>query len=152
MKLGAACCGVVMVIVACSAGNDRLSASAYARHASALCRRGNQAVVLVELPPLTSGRGAAGAVGRVVELQRRTIDRLRDLRPPERLTVTLQKWIALLDQGTDELELMARRLRAGARDEALGYGAKATRLLDRAAELVAPLRVTSCRGPLLPGV
>ncbi len=64
----------------------------------------------------------------------------------------MQKWIALLDQGADELELMGLRLRAGHADEALAYGDKAETLLDRARELAAPLRVTSCRGPVLPTV
>jgi hypothetical protein len=64
----------------------------------------------------------------------------------------VQKWIALLDQGADELELMSVRLRTGNTSEALDYGAKVTTLLDRAEELVAPLHVTSCRGPELPTV
>jgi hypothetical protein len=87
---------------------------------------------------------------RIVVVQRATIDDLRDVRPPERFAGTVQKWIALLDQGVDELEVMSARLRAGHTDEALVYGAKATTLLDRARELAAPLRVTSCRGPVLP--
>ena len=89
---------------------------------------------------------------RIVVVQRATIEELRELRPPEHLAVTVQKWIALLDQGADELELMAVRLRVGRNEEALAYGAKAVTLLDRAREVVAPLRVTSCRGPVLPTV
>jgi hypothetical protein len=84
-----------------------------------------------------------------VVVQRDTIDELRVLRAPEAMGSTVQKWIALLDQGADELELMGARLRAGAQADASEYGAKATTLLDRARELVAPLRVTSCRGPVL---
>ena len=89
---------------------------------------------------------------RIVVVQRETIDDLRDIRPSEHLAGTVQKWIALLDQGADELELMSLRLRDGHTDEAVEYGAKATTLLDRARELVAPLRLTSCRGPVLPTV
>jgi hypothetical protein len=89
---------------------------------------------------------------RIVALQRDTIEDLRGVRPPEQLTSTVQKWIALLDQAADELEVMSARLRAGHTDEALEYGAKATTLLDRARELVAPQHVTSCRGPVLPSV
>lgn len=151
-KLGAACCGLVMVVVGCGGGNDRLSARDYAREASALCRRGNGVVARVEIPPLGATTDASRAMARIVVVQRDTIDELRDLRPPEHLTVTVQKWIALLDQGADELELMTVRLRIGRNEEALAYGAKATTLLDRAREVVAPLRVTSCRGPVLPTV
>jgi hypothetical protein len=141
-----------MVVVGCGGGNDRLSARDYAREASALCRRGNRSVARVEMPPLGATTGASRAMARIVVVQRDTIEELRDLRPPEHLTVTVQKWVALLDQGADELELMAVRLRVGRNEEALAYGAKATTLLDRAREVVAPLRVTSCRGPVLPTV
>jgi hypothetical protein len=151
-KLGATCCGLVLVIAGCGGGNERLSAPDYAREASALCRRANRSVAGVELPPLAMGSEASHAMVQIVVVQRDAIDGLRALRPPERLTVTVQKWTALLDQGADELELMAQEARAGRQDEALAYGAKATTLLDRARDLMAPLRVTSCRGPELPTV
>jgi len=155
-KVGAACCGLVLVVAGCGGGNERLSARDFAHQASALCRRVNRAVARIELPRFTAASDgtpeAARAVTRIVVVQRDTIDELRDLRPPERLSLTVQKWIALLDQGADELELMALRMRGGHTDDALAYGAKAVILLDRAREVVAPLRVTSCRGPVLPTV
>jgi hypothetical protein len=141
-----------MVVAGCGGGNERLSAPDYARGASELCRRSNRAVARIEIPPLSRITNASHAIGRIVVVQRDTIDDLRDLRPPEDLAVSVQKWIALLDQGADELELMRLRLRAGDAEEALAYGAKAATLLDRARELMAPLRVTSCRGPVLPTV
>ncbi len=164
--LGAACRGLAVAVVGaviagcalagCGGGNERLATPAYEREASKLCRRGNRAVARVEIPPLTAANGswaaAAHAMARIVVVQRDTIDDLRSVRPPERLTDTVQKWIALLDQGADELEMMSFHLRAGRTDRALEFGAKATTLLDRARELMAPLRVTSCRGPVLPTV
>jgi len=150
--LGAACCGLVLALAGCGGGTGRLSAPDYAREASELCRRGNRAVARVEMPPLRAVHDAARAMARIVVVQRGTIDDLREVRPPEALSDTVQKWIALLDQAVDELELMGTRLRAGDVDEALEYGAKATTLLDRARVVVAPLRVTSCRGPVLPTV
>jgi hypothetical protein len=106
----------------------------------------------VDIPPLTADHDASRAMTRVVVVQRGTIEELRRLRPPEHLTGLVQKWIALLDQGADELGLMGARLRTGDRADATEYGAKATTLLDRARELVAPLRVKSCRGRVLPTV
>ena len=150
--LGAACCGLVMVVGGCGGGSERLSAPAYAREVSALCRRANRAVARIEIPPLGSEQSAARTIAGVVVVQREAIDDLRDVRAPDSLAGTVQKWIALLDQGVDELELMSIRMRAGRTGEAADYGAKATTLLDRARELVAPLRVTSCRGPELPTV
>jgi hypothetical protein len=151
-KLGAACCGLAIVVAGCGGGSGRLTARDYARQASELCRRGNRAVARIEVPRLTATADGTRAMARIVVVQRDTIDELRGLRPPEHLAVTVQKWIALLDQGADELELMAVRLRVGRTEEALAFGAKAMTLLDRAREVMAPLRVTSCRGPVLPTV
>ncbi len=83
-------------------------------------------------------------------IQRASIDDLRDLRPPDRFGSLNQRWIALLDQATDELEHMGSTLRVGRRAEADDYGGKASTLLERARALVAPHGVTSCRGPELP--
>lgn len=156
--LVAACCGLVLVtvLVACGGGGDRLSAPDYVRTVSTICARGNRQIARIELPALTSGPGArramSHAMARVVVVQRATIDRLREVRPPERLAETVQKWIALLDQGADELERMGDELRAGRSAAALAFGAKAGTLLDRARAVTAPMRVTSCRGPELPTV
>jgi hypothetical protein len=154
--LGSVCCGLVLLMVGCGGGNSRLAPRAYAREASALCARSNRAVARITVPAIPiAGDGshaAARALTHIVAVERDTIEALRDLRPPERLTDTVQRWIALLDQGADELELMAARLRSGHGTQALDFGAKAVTLLDRAREVAAPLRVTSCRGPMLPAV
>jgi hypothetical protein len=141
-----------MVVWGCGGGAGRLSASEYAREASDLCRRNNRAITRIDVPPLTAPREGSRAMVSVVVVQRDTIDELRELRAPEAMGSTVQKWIALLDQGADELELMSVHLRAGRSREAVEYGAKATTLLERARELVAPLRMTSCHGPVLPPV
>jgi hypothetical protein len=148
--LGAACCGLLITLGGCGGGNGRLSAPDYAREVSEVCRRGNHAVVRIDIPPLTDSHDASRAIARVVVAQRNMLDDLRGVRPPEALAATVQKWIALLDQGTDELELMGVRLRAERTADAADYGVKAMVLLGRAREVVAPLRVTSCREPVLP--
>jgi hypothetical protein len=151
-RIGAVCCGVVMVLAACGGGSGHLSALDYARAASRVCVRANRAVALVSVPSFSARHDAAHAMARVVSIQRRTIDDLRGLRPPGQLSGTVQRWIALLDQAADELDRTGAHLRAGRDGQAVEFGAKATTLLDRARELVAPLRVTSCRGPELPTV
>jgi hypothetical protein len=117
-----------------------------------VCRRGNRSVARIEIPSLRREHRASRALARVVVVQRDTIAELRDVRPPETLTDTTQQWIALLDQGADELARMSAHLRAGRTSEAVDYGAKATTLLDRARDLIAPMRITSCIGPELPTV
>jgi hypothetical protein len=138
------------MIGACGGASDRLSAPEYAREASRVCRRGNRAIARIEVPPLATDQRASRAVATAVGLQRDTIDELREIRPPDSIAGRVQKWIALLDQGTDELEIVSLRLRAGRTGEANDYAAKASLLLDRGAELVAALHVTSCRGLVLP--
>lgn len=150
--LAAVGCGLALVVAGCGDASRHLSAPEYAREVSNVCRRGNRAVARIEVPPLTRDRDASRAVARIVVVQRAAIDELRAARPPRSLADTVQRWIALLDQGADELDVMSTRLHAGRTDEAIDYGAKATTLLDRAQELVAPLRVTSCRGFSLPTV
>jgi hypothetical protein len=88
-------------------------------------------------------------VGRVVAIERQSLDELRGLRHPQRLGDVVPQWLALLDQATDELEHMEDHLRRGGHAEADEYAMKAATLLARARDLVAPFRMTSCRGPEL---
>jgi hypothetical protein len=138
-----------VVIAGCGGGGGRLSSSGYVRRASGICARANRAVARVDVPSLADHEGAADAMGRIVVIQRDSIDELRRLRPPERLGSLNQRWIALLDQGTDELELMSAQLRSGRPADADTYADHASKLLARARVLVAPHGVTPCRGPAL---
>jgi len=151
-RIGAAGCGLMLLVAGCGGGNERLSASGYVRSASAVCARSNRAVVRIAVPPFDAARDASRSLVQVVAVQRTSIDDLRALRPPERFTGMVQRWTALLDQAVDELEEMGEQLRAGQGDLAVEFGAKATTLFDRARELVAPQHMTSCRGPELPTV
>lgn len=145
-----AACGLMMTVVGCGGGQDRLTASGYARAASSTCAHANRMLERVQIPTLSREHEAARAMTRTVAIARDMIHELRHLRPPEHWAGTVQRWIALLDQAADELELMADHLRAERFDDAVEFGAKATILFDRAEQLVARLRVTSCRGPELP--
>ena len=152
LRVGAAWCGVVVLAGAgmggCG-GGGRLSAPRYVREASGICAAANRAVRGVEIPSLADARSAARAMGRVVGIQRDSIDGLRGLKPPERFGSLNQRWIALLDQGTDELEHMRASLVSGKEQLAQDYGAKSSLLLERAGVLVSAHGVTSCRGPTL---
>ncbi len=148
--VGTAGCGlIVLAATGCGGGDARLSGSGYVREASGICAAANRAVRRVEIPPLDDARWAARAMGRVVVIQRNSIDGLRALKPPEQLGGLNQRWIALLDQGTDELDLMRSTLVRGRARLAIEYGWKAVTLLDRAHVLVSRRGVTSCRGPAL---
>jgi ABC-type enterochelin transport system substrate-binding protein len=140
---------MALLMAACGGGSDQLSAAGYARAASAICARANRAVSRVDLTEMHDRLRAARSLSRVVVIERRSLDELRDLRHPQRLAAVVPQWLALLDQATDELELMAQHLRHGNDAEAGEYAMKATTLLARARELVAPMRMTSCRGPEL---
>lgn len=153
LRVGAAWCGVIVLSCAgvggCGGGGGRLSAPRYEREASSICAAANRDVGRVAIPPLDDARSAARAMGRVVVIQRDSIEGLRGLKPPEQLGTLSQRWIALLDQATDELELMRASLARGKGELALEYGGKASTLLERAGTVVATRGVTPCRGPAL---
>jgi hypothetical protein len=140
---------MVLLVAACGAGSRQLSVPGYTQAASAVCARANRAVGRVDLTELRDPARAARTVRRVVVVQRRSLDELRELRLPQRLATVVPQWLALLDQATDELERMEQDLRRGDDAEADEYAMKAATLLARARDLVAPLRLTSCRGPEL---
>jgi hypothetical protein len=148
-RIGTACCGLVVLLAGCGGGGGRLSSSGYVRRASGICARANRAVAEVRIPPAGDGAAAADAMQRVVVIQRGAIGELRGLRAPEPLGSLDQRWIALLDQSADELEVMGARLRAGNVADAGTYAEHAAKLLDRARVLVAARGVTSCNGPAL---
>src|SRR5438552_7110055 len=106
IKVGTACCGVVMLVAGCGGGGGRLSSAAYVQHASSICARADRAIARVHLASSEDDAATAHAVARIVVIQRASIDDLRELRPPEQLVGLDQRWIALLDQSTDDLELM----------------------------------------------
>jgi hypothetical protein len=149
-RIGTVWCGLVIMLAAgCGGGAERLSASAYVQRASRICVRANLAVARVAIPPLEQRAAARGALDRIVDIQRSSIDGLRDLRSPDGFGSLTERWIALLDQGTDELQLMRGALADGRAVEAAAYGQKATDLLGRAQVLVTAHGMTSCRGPTL---
>ncbi|MDQ1430142.1 MAG: hypothetical protein QOF40_744 [Actinomycetota bacterium] len=155
LRIVAAWCGVIALAGfgtgGCGGDGGRLSAPGYVREASGICSAANRAVRRVEIPPLHDPRSVARAVARVVVIERHSIDGLRALKPPERLGSLSQQWIALLDQGTDELERMRTMLKQGRSDQATAYEDKASTLLDRAHVLASAHELTSCRGPSLEG-
>jgi hypothetical protein len=149
-RIGTVWCGLVIMLAAgCGGGAERLSAPDYVHRASRICGRANLAVARVTIPPLEEHAAARRALSRVVEIQRSSIEGLRELRSPDGFGTLPERWIALLDQGTDELQLMGGALAQGRAVDAAAYGEKASDLLGRAQVLVAARGVTSCRGPEL---
>ena len=85
--------------------------------ASELCRRGNRAVAQVESPSAHRRPRRASDGRDAADRRRPARDDRRPARacdPPSSSPARVQKWIALLDQGADELELMSVRLPPGA--------------------------------------
>ena len=86
--------------------------------------------------PWGTRAAAERALVHVVEIQRSSISGLRGLRSPQGFGTLPERWIALLDQATDELQLMRDALAAGRAVDAAAYGEKASDLLGRAQVLV----------------
>jgi hypothetical protein len=149
-RIGTVWCGLVIMLAAgCGGGAERLSATAYAQRAGGICVRANVAIARVTIPPMAERAAAERALRRIVEIQRSSIDGLRGLRSPDGFGNLPDRWIALLDQGTDELQLMRTALAEGRPVDAAAYGQKATDLLTRAQVLVTGHGMTSCGGPEL---
>jgi hypothetical protein len=149
-RIGTVWCVLVIVVTAgCGGGAGRLSAPDYVQRASRICVHANVAVAHVTIPPLGERAAAERALVHVVEIQRSSINGLRGLRSPQGFGTLPERWIALLDQATDELQLMRDALAAGRAVDAAAYGEKASDLLGRAQVLVRARGMTSCRGPEL---
>ena len=103
-RIGTVWCVLVIVVTAgCGGGAGRLSAPDYVQRASRICVHANLAVARVTIPPLGERAAAERALVHVVEIQRSSINGLRGLRSPQRFGTLPERWIALLDQATDEL-------------------------------------------------
>ncbi len=142
---------VATVAVGCGGGTGRLSTRGYARETSAICAAANRRMAAIAVPPLDDWRASSRAVRHAAAVQYSAAADLRDLRAPSHLTDLDAIWVALVLQSANHLRFMAESLHD---HDAIGAGdeqRKATRLIRRAAELVAPLGVTACAGPEFDG-
>ncbi len=149
--VGVITCALIMLGGAgCGGGGDRLSAPGYAREASRICASANRQIDRMSIPPAARTHSIARMVRRILVIERASVDGLRGLRPPTQLGSLTQRWIALLDQTADELELLRGNLTGREPARAAEYAAHSWILSERARALVAPHGVTSCRVPRLP--
>jgi hypothetical protein len=133
--------GIAVLLVGCGGGGARLDARDYVRETSAVCARANRAIARVR-----TGNPMRESV-RVIEIHRRTVRSLRDLRPPKASQETANLWIGLVDQALDELDEMRAALRARRFARAADYARAAAVLAARARDVAREHHITPCRVP-----
>ena len=139
----------VAVGTGCGGGTSRLSAPAYVHRVGEICAAANRELGQIDLVPLGDGPAGVRALTRVVVLRRGSIEQLRSVRPPNRVAGAHQSWVALLDQSTDELEIVRAALQHHHAARAARYAAEAATLSARARALAVKLGVVSCIGPTI---
>ena len=138
---------LALVAVGCGTGGGRLSVRDYVRRAGDVCRDANAVLARIAVPDLSAARAAPRAMRRAVRVERRAVHELRGLHPPGRLADLHQRWVALLEQGADEMERAAIDAQRGHVVDAAEHRANARLLWARAGTLVASEGMDSCGGP-----
>ncbi len=136
---------------ACGSDGGRLSAREFTRRAAATCSRADRRATAVELPALDRP-GAAGAMSRVIDVERDALSDLHTLKPPKALAAAVDEWLATVDQLVVEAEFLRESLRHGDGHLAQSIAIRAARLSLRSQVLATRLGVTGCTVPTPPPV
>jgi hypothetical protein len=135
----------VAVLVCACGGEGPLTKREYRHEASAICRRGNARVQRIEVAPLVEGRSAAKGISRVVDTQRESLSDLRDIKPPKNDVVTIERWLAVVDQLLDEADAVRAALLSSDQPRAHETAGRALVLDQRAGVLARRYGIHPCR-------
>jgi hypothetical protein len=133
----------VFILSACD-GGDGITRADYVRRANAVCRDGAKQVAVLQIPGRADVASMPRAAAEVVAVQRRSLARLKRIRPPKEARAEITKWIALVDQTIDQAEVSAESQRDGDISRALTANVNGTSLDQRADELAESLGLESC--------
>ncbi len=140
------CALLVVALVAAGCGDGgRLTPREFRREASRICRQGNARAQRVDVPPLRDAAAAAREIRRVVATQRSSLRELRDLRPPKDDAMTVEMWLAVVDQLLDEADAVKDALHAHDIVRAREAAGRAAVLDDRARTLASHFGIAPCR-------
>ena len=131
------------ILGACSGGGGMTKAD-YVRRANAVCRSTAKQIAVLEIPGRADVESMPQAAAEVVAVQRRSLDRLRDIKPPKKDREQVAKWIALVDQTIDQAELSASSQRDGDIPRAMTANVNGAALDRRADELAKRYGLTVC--------
>lgn len=129
---------------ACGGGSDELTKSEFRREANRICRASAARIRAVESPDPADPDDIARAGRRIVAIQRRALEELRDLKPPKDAQERVTKWLALVDQTLDQATASVRAQREGDTAAAVTANSHGATLDARADEIAAGYGLTAC--------
>jgi hypothetical protein len=135
--------GLSGVLTACNGGGGVTKAD-YVRQANAVCRSTAKQIAVLEIPGRADVESMPQAAAEVVAVQRRSLDRLREIKVPKPDREQVARWIALVDQTIDQAELSASSQRDGDIPRAITANANGATLDQRADELAKRYGLTVC--------
>ena len=135
---------LIATVAACGGGGGELTRVEYVRRANAVCRDAAQAVEDLRVPRTADGDALVSASAAVVQIQRRALERLRELSAPTADRAALTRWLALVDQTLDQSDASVRAQRSGDVQAALTANANGEVLDRQADELARRYGLTSC--------
>jgi hypothetical protein len=133
----------VLALSACDDGGGTTRVD-FVRQANAVCRTNARQIAVLEIPGRADVGSMPRAASEVVAVQRRSLDRLRDLEPPKQDREQVEKWIALVDQTLDQAELSANSQRDGDIQRAIAANANGASLDRRADAIAKRYGMTAC--------
>jgi hypothetical protein len=142
MLVVAAACAVV--VGACGGGSDELTKAEFRREANRVCRASATRIRAVESPDPADAAAIARAGSRVVAIQRRALEELRDLEPPKDMEAQVTKWLALVDQTLDQARASVRAQREGDTAAAVTANGHGATLDARADEIASRYGLSAC--------
>lgn len=133
--------------VGCGAGPS--THRTFVQEAAHVCRDANRDFSDIEISRPDAGLAAA-ALERVVEIGSGALERLRDLKPPEKDQRGVQAWLSTLEQALDQVSYARELLTGGRIDLAIDAAQRADLLTGRARVLARRIGVDRvCRVPRL---
>ena len=130
-------------------GADPSSHHGFVHEAALVCRQANRELSEIEISR-PDARLAAAALERVVEIGSGALERLHDLKPPDKDAQNVQAWLGTLEQALDQLSYARELLTGGRIDLAIDAAQRADRLTGRARVLARRIGVDRvCHVPRL---
>ncbi|MGZ4688326.1 MAG: hypothetical protein ACXVKA_02050 [Acidimicrobiia bacterium] len=137
--------GAAMLLLSSACGGSSgMTKADYVKQANAICRDAAKQVAALEAPSSADVASLPKAAASVVQVQRRTLDRLRAIHPPKAGREQITEWIALVDQTIDQAEVSARSQRDGDLQRAVTANVNGAALDRRADQLAKSYGLTMC--------
>lgn len=131
-------------IGACNGGSGELTKSEFRRETNRICRASAARIRALESPDPADPEAISRAGRRIVAIQRRALEELRDLKPPKESAEEITKWLALVDQTLDQATASVRAQEEGDTEAAVTANGHGATLDARADEIATRYGLSAC--------